>query len=42
MQTMGTSGYNILNGATIDHTSKLLEKNKDLEGYYSQKLEKFY
>jgi hypothetical protein len=31
---MGTSGYNILNGATIDHTSRLLEKNKAIEGIY--------
>lgn len=28
IQTMGTSGYNILNGVTIDHTSRLVEHNK--------------
>ncbi len=42
MQTIGTSGYNIVNGDTVDHTARLVEKNRDIEGIYEEKLHKFY
>ena len=42
MQTMGTSGYNIVNGETVDHTARLVEKNREIEGIYEEKLHKFY
>jgi hypothetical protein len=42
LQTIGTSGYNIVNGDTVDHTARLVEKNRDIEGIYEEKLHKFY
>jgi len=34
MESMGTSGFNTINGSFIDNTSTLVAKNKDIEGIY--------
>jgi hypothetical protein len=39
---MGNSGYNVINGKTVDHIGTILNKNENIKPIYEEKLEKFY
>ncbi len=40
MESMGNSGYNLINGTSTDNTFKLLKKDVEVQELYKEKLEK--